>query len=241
MKERYSLLDALRGLTVVSMVAYHFCYDWFIIRGVNVGWWRIPAVHLWQQSICWTFILLAGVCFHLGHKHWRSGVVISACGVLVTAVTLLAEPEEAIWYGVLTLHGASLLLAAALEPLLKRIPTAPGGLVSFLLFALTYHVQSGVVRVLGVTLWTLPGWLYRTGWLTVLGFPGPGFVSSDYFPLLPWFFLYLTGYFAGRALFRRPPQALYRCIPGLDWVGQHSLLVYLLHQPVCLAVAMLAG
>ena len=241
MKRRYSLLDALRGMTVVSMVAYHFCYDWFIIGGANPQWWRMGAVRVWQQSICWTFILLAGVCFHLGRHRWRSGLIVSACGALVTLVTVLAEPSQAIWYGVLTLHGASILLACALEPLLRRIPTAPGGVLSFLLFALSYPVQRGVVGLPGLELLRLPGSWYESGWLTILGFPAPGFTSSDYFPLLPWFFLYLTGYFAGRALLSQPPRALYRRVPGLDWVGRHSLLVYLLHQPVCLGAAILLG
>ena len=239
-KRRYSLLDALRGLTVASMVGYHFCYDWFIICGADPQWWRLAPVRVWQQSICWTFILLAGVCFHLGRRRWRSGVIISIWGAVVTAVTVLAEPSQAIWYGVLTLHGASILLVCALKPLLEKIPTGAGGAVSFLLFALTYPVQRGALGLPGLEL-RLPGSWYQTGWLTFLGFPGPGFASSDYFPLLPWFFLYLTGYFLGRVLLERPAEALYRKVPGLDWVGRHSLLVYLLHQPVCLGVALLAA
>ena len=232
MERRLSLLDALRGATVISMVAYHFSFDWFILRGANPLWRGIPAVHIWQQSICWTFILLAGVCFHLGRHRWRSGLVISLCGLLVTGVTLLAEPQEAIWCGVLTLHGASLLLAAALEPLLNKIPPQAGAGVSFLLFALTYDVQAGLLRLGSVVLCRLPQALYASGWLTIAGFPAPGFYSSDYFPLLPWFFLYLTGLFLGKLLLREPPELLFRNVPVLDWIGRHSLLIYLLHQPL---------
>ena len=232
MTRRYSLLDGVRGLTVLSMIAYHFSFDWFIIQGFDPAWRSIPAVHIWQQSICWTFLLLAGVSFHLGHHHWRNGIVISLWGLAVTAVTVLAEPEEAIWYGVLTCHGACLLLAAASEKVWKRIPALPGGLASFALFALTYDVQIGLVRVLGVTLCRLPASWYGSGWLTIAGFPAPGFVSSDYFPLLPWFFLYLTGVFLGEILLKNPSEVLYRKLPVLDWIGRHSLLLYLLHQPV---------
>jgi uncharacterized membrane protein len=241
MGKRYSFLDALRGLTVISMVLYHFSFDVFILQGLNPRWLTIPWVHLWQQSICWSFLLLAGISFHLGRHHWRNGLLISACGIVVTVVTLIAEPEQAIWYGVLTCHGACLLLASALEPVLRKVPAFPGGLVSFLLFALTYDVQMGLIRLGSVVLYRLPGGLYETGWLAILGFPAPGFVSSDYFPLLPWFFLYLTGLFLGKILLKNPPELLYRKIPVLDWIGRHSLLIYMAHQPIAMAVSMIVA
>lgn len=237
MRERYHLLDALRGLTVVSMAAYHFAFDLFILQGWDPQWRSIPAVHVWQQSICWTFLLLAGVSFHLGRRRWRGGLILSLLGAVVTAVTVAAAPSEAIFWGVLSLHGAALLLASALEPVLRRIPPKWGSAVSFGLFALTYDVQIGVIGLPGRVLFRLPAVLYRWSWLAPLGFPGPGFCSSDYFPLLPWFFLYLTGYWLGKLLLRDPPRALYRTVPGLDWVGRHSLLIYMLHQPAALAAA----
>lgn len=237
---RFSLLDALRGLTVLSMVAYHYAFDWFILLGHDSRWRSIPAVHVWQQSICWTFLLLAGVCFHLGRHRWRNGVVISLLGLAVTAVTWLTTPGEAVFWGVLSLHGASLLLTSALDPALRRIPAPAGAAVAFALFALTYDVQIGVLGLPGLTLCHLPQVLYTTRFLSPLGFPGPGFYSSDYFPLLPWWLLYLTGYYLGPLLINHPPKALYRRIPALDWVGRHSLLIYLLHQPLAMAVIALA-
>ena len=67
-----------------------------------------------------------------------------------------------------------------------------------------------------------------------MGFTAPGFYSSDYFSLLPWYFLFAAGYFAHRLWYRQlrksPLAAVH--VPGLDWLGRHSLVVYLLHQPV---------
>lgn len=241
MRERYHLIDSLRGLAVVNMVLYHFLFDVYIFQGLNPTWRSIPAVHLWQQGICWTFLLVSGLSFHLGRQHWKNGLIISGCGILVTVVTLLATPEEAIWFGVLTLLGAALLLTALLHPLLRRVPALPGGLVSFLLFLLTRSLQRGVVALGGWVLCPVPEALYQNGILTFLGFPGPGFYSSDYFPLFPWFFLYLTGYFLGSLLLRRPPKWLSRSVPGLDWLGRHSLLVYLIHQPVAIVLSMVVA
>ena len=82
----------------------------------------------------------------------------------------------------------------------------------------------------------LPGFanLFTAG----LGFPGPGFVSSDYFSLLPWLLLFWTGYFLYRL---RPAEPLLPDIrlPGFSAMGRHSLLIYLLHQPVLYALLVL--
>ena len=64
-------LDTLRGLTLISMIAYHACWDLVYLFGKDWSWYRSEGAYLWQQSICWTFILLSGYCFHLGHHRVR--------------------------------------------------------------------------------------------------------------------------------------------------------------------------
>ena len=240
-KERYSLIDAIRGLAVVNMVLYHFLFDVYILQGFNVNWRSIPGVHIWQQCICWTFILVSGLSFHLSGHRLRNGLLINGCGILVTVVTLIAEPQEAIWCGVLTLLGCSLLLATALKPLLEKIPAVPGAIFSFLIFLLTGDVQIRWLSFLGEDLYRLPDALYQTNWLTIFGFPRADFYSSDYFPIFPWFFLYLTGLFAGRMILKHPPEWLKGKIPVLDWIGRHSLIIYMAHQPVAMVVSMLVA
>ena len=88
----------------------------------------------------------------------------------------------------------------------------------------------------------MPEGLYRNLFTAWLGFPGPGFSSTDYFSLVPWLFLFLAGYFLrrllDRPLERLDPDAL-RC-PPLCALGRWSLPVYMLHQPVVYGV-LLAG
>ena len=87
----------------------------------------------------------------------------------------------------------------------------------------------------------LPTWLYSTRLLTPLGFPYPGFRSSDYFPMLPWFFLYLCGYFLGGVFADHPrwQRPLTRSLPVLDAIGRKALPIYLLHQPLCMLVCII--
>ncbi len=238
MKERYHLLDGIRGLAVVNMVLFHFSYDLFMICGFDTGWYWRPEIRLWQTAVCCTFILLSGLCWHLGRSRVKNGLILNGCGLVVTAVTVLAMPEEAVWFGVLNCLGCCLLLATLVEPGLRKIPWQAGCIVCFLAFLLTYHVDQGFIGIGRSVLTRLPESWYTVSWLAPLGFPTPEFSSSDYFPLLPWFFLYLTGYFLGKKVLEKRHKALTRKLPVLDWVGRRSLVIYMLHQPVCFAAAM---
>lgn len=123
---RYALLDELRGLDLVSMMLYHGCWDLVNLFGIQADWYYGLPGHLWQQSICWVFILLSGFCVQLGHHTLRRGAQVFGAGALVTAVTLLFMPEDRVIFGVLTLLGSAMLLTGLLEKPLRRIPPAAG-------------------------------------------------------------------------------------------------------------------
>ena len=82
----------------------------------------------------------------------------------------------------------------------------------------------------------LPDKLYRYRALAPLGLPDPGFSSGDYFPLIPWIFMYLIGYHSGKILLTEKFPSLKRSIPVLTKLGTKSLLVYIIHQPICYAL-----
>ena len=91
---------------------------------------------------------------------------------------------------------------------------------------------------------TIAGWYLRTQafpfWLlTPLGFAPYGFTSSDYFPLLPNFGYFLLGAVAGKRAYAGRKSLFPRETPPLGffrWLGRHSLMIYLLHQPVLAAI-----
>ena len=62
---RYALLDELRGLDLVSMMLYHACWDMMFLFGIWMDWYAGMPGRLWQQTICWVFILLSGFCVPL--------------------------------------------------------------------------------------------------------------------------------------------------------------------------------
>lgn len=133
---RYALLDELRGLDLISMMLYHGTWDAVYLFGVAVPWYAGTPGRLWQQSICWGFILLSGFCLPMGHHPVKRGAVVFGAGALVTAVTLLFMPENVVLFGVLTLLGSAMILTGLLEKALQKVPPVAGFLVSFALFVL---------------------------------------------------------------------------------------------------------
>lgn len=228
---RYAKLDSIRGAALVSMVLYHACWDLAWMFGVDMPWYQGFGAHVWQQSICWTFILLSGYCWPLGRRKLRRGLITFGYGALVTGVTAAFMPENLVFCGVLTLLGGSALLLIPLRPVLEKLPPRGGLAGSFLLFLIFRDVNAGWLGFEGVRIAALPAGLYRNQLTACLGFPPAGFFSTDYFSLLPWFFLFLTGYFFYRLC---PPdgETEERRLPLLTAMGRRSLLIYLLHQPV---------
>ena len=233
---RYALLDELRGLDLISMMLFHVCWDLVFLFDMNMGWYAGTPGRLWQQSICWVFILLSGFCVPLGRHTLRRGVIVFAAGALVTAVTLVFMPEGRVIFGVLTFLGAAMLLTGVLEPVLKRTPPLVGLAASAVLFVLCSPVSSGRV---GIGSWQvlLPQSLYVNYFTAFLGFYPFWFYSADYYALLPWLFLFWAGYYLHKAVGRRRMELLRRPVcPPLGWMGRHSLLLYMLHQPVIYGV-----
>lgn len=234
-KKRLALLDTLRGITLVSMMGYHGLWNLIAEGLVHWDWYLGRPGYLWQQSICWTFILLSGFCHSLGRNPLKRGLTVFGGGLLVTAVTCLLLPQQRIVLGILTFMGSSMLLMIPLRRVFEKIPPALGGAGSFALFALCRFLQFGTHGYArGITAW-LPEALRQSCAAAWLGFPGDLFWSTDYFPMLPWFFLFVTGWFLYRLWNAHPrwrEPLTGRQVPVLTWLGRHSLLVYLLHQPI---------
>lgn len=240
-KPRLAFLDSVRGLCVVSMVLYHCAYDLVHLKGIPVSWLHETPGYAWQQSICWTFLLLSGFCWQLSSRHLKRGILLVGLEALISLVTFWVMPSQLILFGVLSLLGLSTLLMIPLHRLFQKVPPLLGLLLSALLFFLFRDVSGGYLGFEGLTLFPLPKALYQSILLAPLGFPPAGFYSADYFPLIPWFFLFAAGYFLWSLLSRREAakRFLTHGLPPLSFVGRHSLLIYLLHQPVLLGLFLL--
>lgn len=239
-KERFYLLDIMRGFTVLHMICYHALYDLVFIYDVDIAWYRSEIGHIWQQYICWSFIFISGICWSFGKNNLKRGVFLFSLGMLLTIGTAIIMPEELIVFGILHFLGLAILLLIPLKKFLKKFPPMLGLLLSFFFFFVLKNIDNGYLGFEGMNLWKLPQWLYQSKYIFFLGFPAAGFRSSDYFPVFPWIFLFLSGFFFWKSVGNKEwIQAANKIrIPFLEFIGRHAIWFYMLHQPVIMGMLM---
>lgn len=233
-RQRFGGLDMIRGIVLISMILYHLCWDLVYIYHFDFPWYESTGAYVWQQSICWTFIFLSGFCWSLGKHHLKRGLIVFGGGAVISLVTILLLPEDRVVFGILTFLGSSMLLMIPLKKWLCKIPAKGGLVLSLLCFLIFRNINIGY---LGFEPWNfikLPEFLYRGYVMTYLGFADAQFFSTDYFSLLPWFFLFLTGFYTYYIVSGnlRIMEKLQKGWEPFQFLGRHSLLIYMLHQPV---------
>ena len=230
---RFWEIDALRGLAVLAMIAFHFAWDWAYVNDGRLG----DASRYASGMIAGTFITLLGLSIALdrarvraaGGSQWRRTghrfLLIGGSAAVVTLATWLFLPGEFVFFGILHLLAACTVLVAL---------SAPLGAVAN--------------AFLGLALLVI-------GWSTLLDAPGPGALWSvagwwapratvDWYPLAPWagfaflgLALGLTLYAGGRRRFSL--RDLSAPTAPLRFLGRHALPIYLVHQLLLLPLAWL--
>jgi uncharacterized membrane protein len=87
------------------------------------------------------------------------------------------------------------------------------------------------------------GLAIRFDWLLPLGITSPSFSSYDYFPLVPWLGIFLIGAALGKTVYAGRRSLLPWHLPPtfVNAAGRHSLLIYIVHQPVIMGVLYVLG
>jgi uncharacterized membrane protein len=233
---RLPLIDALRGGAIVMMIAYHFAFDLNYFGLLQQNFYRDPFWIAARNAIVGSFLLLVGISFALataGGIDWRAWgrrlALIAACAATVSAGSYLMFPKSWIYFGVLHF----IVVAGIAAPAFARLSTANLVLgVALFIFGVSFKSA-----------------LFDQPWLHWIGLVTRKPVTEDYVPLLPWFGVVLVGLYAGRRIVAMSSSAAaWRWSPtapvgrALTWAGQHSLAIYMLHQPLLLGLLyLLAG
>lgn len=225
MKRRFDILDAWRSLAIVLMILYHFLYDLALFGVITWEQMFCTPLNILQKFICCSFILLSGASARFSRSNLRHGLTVIAAGVIVAIGG--AVGGQTIRFGVLQLLGWSMVIYHFAGRFLQKLPASALAILSGCLYVLSDR-WTGTMTV-------------SSRWLYPLGLMYPGFSSADYFPLLPWFFLFVIGtVFGGWCLRHRDNRVLAAPLPGaLTFLGRHSLIIYLLHQPVLFGISYL--
>ena len=220
-------LDALRGLCILGMMAVHLLFDLTGLYGAVVFVYPPWLLFLMDWGGV-AFFLISGVCATLGSRCVKRGLLVAGCGLVISAVTLvmyrmgMADRAIIIYFGVLHCLGVCMMLWAVFQ----KLPNWGLLVLGLILVGLGLWVRSITVNI---------------RWLFWLGLLYPGFATSDYFPLLPFLGFFLLGGLLGRWLYGNKTSLLphWKGCPSLQWIGRHSLPIYLLHQPILTAILFL--
>lgn len=235
---RIGVFDLLRGISVISMVLFHYCYDLRFLAGQDLSWFSPPLIDIWRASISWTFLLIAGCMCAQSKSNFKRAGRYGVVALLIYLVTYLAAVDVPISFGIIFCMAASTFIAA----LLKKLHLLPQGPVAAVLFFVLFLASRTIPQGsfgLGSHVVTVPDWLYQTEWLSWLGFPGPNFSSGDYYPVLPYTLLYLCGAAFGGWMTKKGYSSWARRakVGPINFVGRHALAVYIIHQPVLLLLS----
>ncbi|MGC9420474.1 MAG: heparan-alpha-glucosaminide N-acetyltransferase [Rhodovulum sp.] len=228
MSGRIHAVDLARSAALLGMALFHFTYDLEMFGhlppGTAVsGGWRVLSI-----AVAGSFLFLAGVSLHLAHGNrlrprafLRRLAVIGAAAGLVTLGTRAMFPDSFVYFGILHSIAAASVIGLAF----LRLPWAVTLAAALAVLALP--------RPLG------PDW----PWLDWTGLTATPRSSVDFEPLFPWLAPFLAGLAIATLASRTglwnhlrhasPPGPALR---ALAWPGRHSLAIYLLHQPVLIAL-----
>lgn len=235
--DRYHLIDTLRGFALINMFVYHTLWSMANIFHYKISWFPSFYTYLWQQSGASLFIILSGFCWALSKKHLKRSLVVLSCALIIFICTYFFSKSSVITFGILSFIGSAMLIMLPLAKILRFIPPVAGFIISLGLFFATKNIIHGSIGI-GSWQYTLPPDLYANNFTAYLGLPPQGFHSADYFPLLPWIFMYTAGYFiyyCVQKFISKNNIFKFNC-KQLSFLGRHSLAAYIIHQPVIIAL-----
>lgn len=217
---RNPFLDALRGLAVVWMIIFHTCYDLRMFHYINWDfshgfWYGFPRV------IAFTFLFCVGMSLNYGHTpkpNWQSlkkrSLKLGGAALVISLGTYFVFPAQWIFFG--TLH--CIFVGSILGVLVVNHRKLASSLLIMILI-----LQYGIG--------------YDIKWVSsILQKP-----SMDFIPIYPWFWAILLGIISGPYLSRISLLKDMKPRPFLNFLGTHSLKIYLIHQPVIFGVIWLVS
>lgn len=230
LKERFERLDALRGVAIVWMAGFHFCFDLNYFGFIRQNFYTDPLWTVQRACIVTLFLFCAGLSLAVAldqgqtwPRFWRRWGQIAGCAVLVSLGSALMFPRSWISFGIL--HGIAvvLILARLLAPL-------KGGL----------WIAGAVALALP---WLVQHPFFDSRWTNWVGLVTRKPVTEDYAPVLPWLGVVLWGLAAGRWVLANRRGWLAGALPvaaaPLAVLGRWSLSFYMVHQPVLIGALML--
>lgn len=221
MTHRIFTLDVLRSLGIIMMVIFHFIYDLKFFGYVS---WDTPDGAGWRSFrhlILGTFFICLGASLHSSYQtgiNWKKFTTrlcqILSAALAVSLASLVMVPNHYIYFGVLQFVGLACLACVGFAQ----------------------RPRLALVIGLGIVI------SYQVGWVSAIWpfnyiqayLPTS---SNDYVSLFPWLgVVFMAIWLASTSFWQNDPLQQFKQYSFLAWPGKHSLVIYLVHQPVLFAM-----
>ncbi len=226
--KRFWEIDLVRTVALLGLLTFHtlellYFFDLYPTLLRTGVWFWIRAAN------CGLFIFPAGVALTIAYSRGKRmssfmlrGLKIFGLGMLITLLSLLVIPDEYVRFGILHFFGIAFILA----PFFLRFRYI-NLIVGVALMAVgIYLIEQGIFVDFPWLLWLVP-YAFRT---------------LDYWPLIPWFGIFLVGIFFGKILYPQGnrgfniPEISNPVASAVMLLGRHPLLVYIVHLPIIIGV-----
>ena len=230
---RIGALDTLRGVALIAMASYHFTWDLELFGYLDQGTVTQGLWKLYARGIASSFLFLAGFSLFLAHGrgiNWQSFgkrfLMVAGAAAVITAATAIAFPEGLIFFGILHNIAAASLIGLAF----LRLPSIVTLIAAGAAILAPHYLSSDSLNSM---------------WLSWIGLSTVPPRSNDYVPLLPWLAPFLIGIAVSQFVTPRGWLDRFRSPSAgrdpLALAGRHSLLFYLVHQPLLIGIVYLAS
>jgi uncharacterized membrane protein len=211
-------LDFLRGIALLLMIYFHIIYDLKDMWNYPVSYSSGINFYIGKLSAV-LFIIISGISCSLSRNNLKRGLKVFGIAMAITIVSHLYGSEFGIKFGIL--HFLSICMM--LYPLFGKLKWYLLILVGTALISLGFLLDDIKVSF---------------DYLFPFGITSLAFSSSDYYPLLPWMGIFLYGNALAKLLYAKKTSLFSFTIKPniISWLGRNTLLIYMLHQPVIIAI-----
>ena len=217
-KNRIWEIDFLRGIALIFMIYFHVVFSMNEFYRYDINY--TSGIHYYIGKISGIlFILVSGASCSLSRRNKARGLKILCVALLITIVTYIFNPDYIITFGILHFLGMSILFFTFIRNLNNLILFILGTIIILLSYNLhKISVNHNLFFPLGLTT--------------------SSFLSADYYPLIPWFGLFIYGGILGKALYPRKISIIEPKIniTPIAKLGQNTFLIYIIHQPIILII-----
>lgn len=221
-KKRYRYIDVVRGVAIIGMLIHHFMYDLYKFDYLSAEVLFNRHFVSFLTFGAGVFVFISGVCTSFSSNNYKRGGIILGVAYLFQIFTYFFMSDSYIAFGILHLLGWCNILAEVLKSAYSRVRNKK--ITIGVLLLISVIVGYGIEHLNPIEI----------SWLYPFGFYDNSFYSADYFPLLPWIFVFMSGIVYGQ--YQLKCESIrwldrVRCKP-IEFIGRNTLWIYILHQPI---------